>query len=89
MSKAIMYREPFERYFLSKLTSEYPAAFKMRDLRIRICSRAGDTQSNWTVSEITPDLPEELHDKVWSLVAKLQREIDINMDDQSSGSHPA
>jgi hypothetical protein len=89
MSKAMMYREPFERYFLSKLASEYPAVFRMNELQIRICPAPEDSLSNWTVAEISPDLPDDLRDKVWSLAAKLQREIDIYLDEQSNDHHAA
>jgi hypothetical protein len=82
-----MYREPFERYFLNKLVAEYPAVLKVNDLRIRVCPSRDNDQSNWTVHEISPDLPEDLRDKVWSLVTKLQRDIEICMDEPPDPHH--
>lgn len=90
MSKAMMYREPFERYLLNKLVAECPAAMKVNGLQIRVCLNAAEDgedgeRSNWTVREISPDLPEDLRDRIWSLVSKLQREIDIYLDEPLSG----
>jgi hypothetical protein len=87
MSKAMMYREPLERYFLNKLVAEYPGVLHVNDLQIRVFPSESSERFNWTVREISPDLPEDLRAKVWSLVAKLQQEIDIYLDEPPADHH--
>lgn len=59
MARATMYREPLERYLLSKLPLEWPV--RVKKIKVRRLDEAGET-CNWVVERTEPVLSAELAD---------------------------